>query len=118
MDTKRPRLFERLKAGLEEGIQFANGERNLRVTEITIPDPPPQYSAQDVKAIRLSRGMSQALFSKLLNVSNKTLQGWEQGLRRPSQSAARLLQIIDNPQMLSGVSPRTENKEEDMRVAR
>ncbi len=62
------------------------------------------FTAQDVKSIRLRLRMSQPYFSKLLNVSSKTVQSWEQGTRRPSQSAARLLQIIDRPDILSSLS--------------
>jgi predicted transcriptional regulator len=38
--------------------------------------------------------MSQGVFAKMLNVSAKTVQSWEQGERRPSQAALRLLQVI------------------------
>ena len=39
--------------------------------------------------------MSQAVFAATLNVSTKTVQAWEQGLRTPSQASARLLQLLD-----------------------
>jgi len=29
-----------------------------------------------------------------LNVSTKTVQGWEQGLRKPSNASLRLLEIV------------------------
>jgi hypothetical protein len=35
----RPRLFDRVKAGLEEAIEWTEGERDLVVTEIELPDP-------------------------------------------------------------------------------
>ena len=37
--------------------------------------------------------MSQAVFARLLNVSTKTVQSWEQGVRTPSHASRRLLQI-------------------------
>ena len=89
---KRKRLFERLKKALEEGVQFAKSELNLRTT--VVPDRPPSLRAQDVVRLRERLGMSQSVFARMLNVSPKTLQSWEQGTRRPSQAALRLLQVL------------------------
>lgn len=96
---ERPSLFERLKTGLEEGIQFARGELNLRTTEL--PDRPPAVSAKRVVQLRKRLGMSQGVFARMLNVSSKTVQSWEQGERQPSSAALRLLQILDaRPRMV------------------
>lgn len=97
-------LFERLKKGLEEGIAYERGERTLRVTEVVIPDPPQSYGAEDVRRIRMRMRMSQAGFARLLQVSNKTVQSWEQGTRRPQQSSARLLQFIEHPDLLAALA--------------
>ena len=49
--------------------------------------------------------MSQAFFAHLLNVSTKTIQSWEQGQRRPSQAALRLIQVFrQNPSGLLEVA--------------
>jgi len=101
METGRPRLFDRLKKGLEEGIAYEGGEVALRVTEVIVPDPPQPYSADDIRRIRTHMRMSQAGFARLLQVSNKTIQSWEQGTRRPQQSSARLLQFIEHPELLT-----------------
>ena len=101
--TKHPPLIERLKKGLEEGIAHERGERKLRVTELNLPENPKVYSADDVKAIRADLKMSQAGFALLLQVSSKTVQSWEQGVRTPRQSAARLLQFIEHPELLSAL---------------
>jgi len=101
MTTERSRLFDRLKKGLEEGIAHERGERMLRVTEVVVPDPPQLYSAEDVRRIRTHLNMSQAGFARLLQVSGKTVQSWEQGTRRPQQSSARLLQFIEHPDLLT-----------------
>lgn len=37
--AKRGTMFERLKAGLEEAIEFEAGKRKLRVTEVNVPAP-------------------------------------------------------------------------------
>jgi len=94
----RKPLFERLKTGLEEGIRHAKGEITLKTTTLEIPDRPPEVGAQELTKLRLKSGMSQAYFARMLNVSTKTVQSWEQGQRRPSQAALRLIQVFrQNP---------------------
>lgn len=46
-----------------------------------------------VVAVRMQSGLSQSLFAKLLGVSVRTLQEWEQGRRKPSGAAQTLLTI-------------------------
>ncbi len=46
-----------------------------------------------VVAARAAPGLSQAAFSKLLGVSVRTLQEWEQGRKIPSGAAATLLKV-------------------------
>lgn len=46
-----------------------------------------------VAAARAATGLSQAQFAKLLGVSKRTLEGWEQGRMRPSGAARVLLKI-------------------------
>ena len=104
MGANRATLFERLKNGLEEGIAFERGETTLRVRQVIVPDEPRAYSATDIRRIRIGLNLSQTGFARLLHVSCKTVQGWEQGIRPPRHSSARLLQFIEHPEMLSEVS--------------
>ena len=96
----RKPIFERLKEGLEEGIAHERGGQQLKSTTIEIPSPPKDYEPKDIRKIRDRLEMSQTQFAKFLFVSIKTVQGWEQGLRRPNSSAARLLQFIEEPELL------------------
>jgi putative transcriptional regulator len=87
-----------LKTGLEEGIRHAKGEIMLKTTTLETPDPPPQVRSHELTELRLNSGMSQAVFAQVLKVSTKTIQSWEQGTRRPSQAALRLIQVFrQNP---------------------
>ncbi len=90
---RRP-LFDRLKSGLEEGIRHAKGEITLKTTTLDAPDRPPEVDAEELSELRLKSGMSQAVFAQVLNVSTKTVQSWEQGQRKPSQAAWRLIQVF------------------------
>ena len=100
MTTKRRKpMFERLKQGLEEGIAHVNGELTLRTVEL--PAEPPDIDGPTLAALRSQAAMSQSVFAKLLNVSTKTLQSWEQGVRQPSDASRRLLQVFcEAPGML------------------
>ncbi len=100
MTTKRRKpLFERLQQGLNEGIAHVRTDLTLRTVEV--PEEPPEIDGETLAAMRVQATMSQSVFAKLLNVSTKTLQSWEQGVRRPSDASRRLLQVFsEQPGML------------------
>jgi putative transcriptional regulator len=52
------------------------------------------FWASRVLAMRRTMGISQGVFAKLVGVSVKTLQNWEQGRRQPSGPAAVLLTVL------------------------
>lgn len=82
------------------GREILDGIRELKRGEqgrvSTIPS---------VASIREKTGLSQATFAKLLGVSVRTLQEWEQGRRAPSGAARTLLLIAaKNPHALLEVA--------------
>jgi putative transcriptional regulator len=89
------KFYDDLKAGFEDIVAHKQGKLNLRTIEIEIPEPPANYKAKDVKRIRKKHHYSQGLFSKILNVSIKTVQSWESGQRVPNHAALRLLELVD-----------------------
>jgi putative transcriptional regulator len=91
---KRAPLAERLKESLNDGIEFARGKQNLVTTLVPAGRT---YTGSEVAEIRTRRHMTQAQFAMLLAVNIKTLQSWEQGVRKPSNPTMRLLQIFDEP---------------------
>jgi len=84
--TMEQALFDDLVQSLKEAKAIANGEapasRRIKVT------PP------DAKAVREQIGLSQSEFARLMQVSIKTLQNWEQHRRNPTGPAAALLKIV------------------------
>lgn len=91
---KRLPVAEQIRKGLEEAIRHAKGEITLKTTTLELPDPPPEVDAAELTKLRLDSGMSQDVFARLLNVSTRTVQSWEQGQRKPSQAALRLIQVF------------------------
>ena len=58
-----------------------------------------------VISARKKTGLSQAEFAKLLNVSVRTLQEWEQGRRQPSGAAKTLIAIAErHPDILKEIA--------------
>ena len=89
------KIFDDIKKGLEEAIEYRKGNVKLRSSTYIIPNPPSNYKAKDIKKIRERYKYSQSYFAKMLNVSIRTIESWESGKRSPSQVALRLLELID-----------------------
>lgn len=94
MKPTQPRqpLFARLQGSLKEGIAQARGELTLKTTEL--PEEPPEIDAANLTALREIAQMSQAVFARVLNVSPKTVQSWEQGVRVPSMASRRMIHVF------------------------
>jgi putative transcriptional regulator len=62
------------------------------------------FDDNDVRAIRLKRGLSQAKFAARYGFSLDTVQKWEQKTRRPSGAALTLLRVIaKHPEIVEAV---------------
>ncbi len=89
-----PGVSEQIRLGLEDALAHMRGE--LTLVTITPPLPPNKTTPKKIAALRRKLHMSQSFFAATLNVSKKTVQSWEQGIRSPSDASLRLLQIIGN----------------------
>jgi putative transcriptional regulator len=72
---------------------FASGRERARVRKLKLPPPVHAVPAKEIRAIRTSLGYSQAEFAALLNVPTVTAISWENGVRKPSGAALRLLTV-------------------------
>jgi len=57
-------------------------------------EPVPEFDAQAIARIRKSVNVSQSVFAVYLNTTTSTVRQWEQGDKKPSGIAARLLQLV------------------------
>jgi len=88
--------FSELKAGAEEALAHAKGEKvTLRTRSLPRRQKPAAFSPARIRSIRRRLNVSQPVFAELLYVTKTTASKWEQGLRKPSGSALRLLEIAE-----------------------
>lgn len=83
-----------------EFIPQADGTVRRRVT---LPDGTVERDEvlPAIASTRVKAGLSQSQFAKLLGVSVRTLQEWEQGRKQPSGAARTLLKIAQkHPELL------------------
>lgn len=99
--SKRTAVTSEILQGLEEVLAFEQGMISLNTREVEIvPEPPRSYQASEVKELRERLGYSQAFFARVIGVSTDAVRSWEQGHRSPSRSAARVLELLDDPSLL------------------
>jgi putative transcriptional regulator len=88
----KKQMFEELIGSIREGGAILRGQK--------APSRRISIGASHVQEIRERTSLSQSEFARLIGVSVKTLQNWEQDRRRPAGPAAALLSIIaHDPQL-------------------
>lgn len=85
-------LYEEIKLGLEQAIEYNDGNLKARKTILSVM-PLPTFTPGEIKEIRNNAGMTQALFAKYMGVSVKTIEAWESGKNQPEGSSRRLLAL-------------------------
>jgi len=86
-------LFESIRQGLNEAIKYERGDLPVRVDKVTVA-PLYDFSASEIKEIRIKHNMTQRLFAEALGVSVKTVESWEAGTNKPSGIASRMLDML------------------------
>lgn len=86
-------LFDDLKQGLEEAIDYEKGTGKARVKTYMIM-PIKEYSNKEIREIRMKAGMTQTVFASYMGVSKKTVEAWECGRTHPTGPVFRLLDIL------------------------
>ena len=74
-----------LNVEILEGIQHMLVDNASRRTVIT---------ETDVALARRKADLSQEQFANILGISKRTLESWEQGVRRPSKAAQSLIKLF------------------------
>ena len=93
-------LFESIKQGLNEAIEYEKGNlTDVKVDKICI-SPLNLYTGNKVKEIRARQNMTQRIFAEALGVSVKTVEAWEAGKNTPSGCASRILELMERDNLL------------------
>ena len=93
------RLLESV-TGFVEQVK-AGDAKTLRVTDVVVPPRLPARSAAAVRRLRQLHNVSQAVFAGFLNVPARTVISWENGQRKPSGAALKLLEVVErHPEVL------------------
>ena len=85
-------VFEDIRLGLEQAIDYEKGKGTARKTTLSIL-PTDTFTSAEIKEIRRSTGLTQASFAKYLGVCVKTVEAWEAGRNQPDGPSRRLLAI-------------------------
>jgi putative transcriptional regulator len=84
----KDKMFNELLKSVKEMDQITKGKKKAS-RRFTFKEP-------EVKAIRKETGLSQTQFARLIGVSKRTLENWEQGRRHPTGPARALLKIVES----------------------
>ncbi len=80
-------LFEDLKEGLQEAIDFEKGTGKAKTTVFMIA-PVTKYSNKQIKSIRNKSGMTQAVFANYMGCPKKPLKHGNWGAHTPQAQHA------------------------------
>ena len=69
--------------------------QTMRAFDALCLPPVRDYTAEEIKALRLRTRASQAVFAAYLNTSPTTVQKWEQGQKHPSGPSLKLLNLVE-----------------------
>ncbi len=88
LDIAHEMARDLFKAGAMEEITLR------KVEALCLPRKRP-FQPEDIRRIRTANHVSQAVFAAMLGIGKTTVQQWEQGLKKPSGPAQRLLDLVD-----------------------
>ena len=91
-------LFDDIKTGLNQAIEYEKGNLKAKTTTLTI-EPVERFKPEEIKLIRKSTGLTQKMFANYMGVSVKTVEAWEAGRNHPEGAACRLLSMTRNDPM-------------------
>lgn len=87
------KVFDSIITGLNEAVDYEKGNGNARTVQLTVA-PIPDFTAEEIKALRQALKMTQSTFAALMGVSPKTVEAWEAGTNIPLGTARRMLGLL------------------------
>ncbi|MGQ3044565.1 MAG: helix-turn-helix domain-containing protein [Brevundimonas aurantiaca] len=87
-EARRDEDFDAIMAGLNDAVAIAQGQADPATYRVHVPEQ------IDVKAIRKSQGMTQAMFALTYGLPKASIEEWEQRRRTPDTGSRLLLKVI------------------------
>lgn len=85
---------QRALTSLEEFVADVRSGRKITVRTTKLPLAPGTWLPIEIRELRDRYGVSQTVFAGLLAVDVETIRAWEQGKRKPTPIANRLLDEV------------------------
>ncbi len=112
--SKQRNISKEFLEGIGAFEQHKAGKITLR-THFVEPKPIPGVNPHYIRATRKKFDMSRAVFARLLNISIRTLERWEQGISKPNHQASILIrmsnQYPDTFKRINTIATHTESEE-------
>jgi putative transcriptional regulator len=70
------------------------GKKTMREYDELCIEKAPEFNPRQIARIREGLHVSQSVFALYLNTTTSTVRQWEQGDKKPSGIAARMLQLV------------------------
>jgi putative transcriptional regulator len=79
-----------------EGLHAAGliGKKTMREFDELCLTPVRPLTPEEIRALRLREGASQAVFARYLNVTTGLVSQWERGEKRPQGTSLKLLSMV------------------------
>ena len=96
---KAKQYRSRLMASIHETAEGLNADglmdkQTLREFDELCLTPVQSLAPEEIRALRLREGASQAVFARYLNVTTGLVSQWERGERRPQGASLKLLSLV------------------------
>ncbi|MCL2198603.1 MAG: helix-turn-helix domain-containing protein [Defluviitaleaceae bacterium] len=88
-------VHEETLSELREIAEKGTDHLRKRTRYYTPVSPTKDYQPHEIKAIREKNQYSQSFFGEFLGVSLKTVQAWEAGTNKPTGTARRIFQVLE-----------------------
>ncbi len=91
-------LYDSILQGLQEAVAYENGENNGTIVHKMSVSAVPDFTAEEIRQIRLNSNMTQSMFAACIGVTKKAVEAWEGGRSHPDGAARRTLGLMQkNP---------------------
>jgi putative transcriptional regulator len=88
-------IYDDILEELKEIGALGTGHLRKSVRTYAPVTPVKVYTGKQIRQMREQFGYTQSYFGELMGVSIKTIQAWEAGTNKPSGTASRFLQVLE-----------------------